>query len=929
MELKKVFINKEEYIVNSHEFNIIPHLEYSNLHLLTDVGYVERVVGLLRDLRENLLNVFDFCSLTIHNNDYYQYGQFIQKNCEKYYNIVTTDFENKEQHVYYTTQTIDVFREKINWLCILSLYPINCSLQPIGYNSYYWKDMNLYLHISTDYDEKFRNIYKFNINSNNNEFSWDNLIHLVIMVKDAGDDFKNVLESNIPHVDRLTVLDTGSTDNTVSIVKEILSTKIRGELYEEPFINFRESRNRALDLAGDVCKYTLMLDDTYVITGDIKSFLNEIRGDQFSDSFSLYVQSDDVQYVSNRLVKTFTKLRYKFRIHEVITEENNTSVIIPINRAYIFDKRSDYMENRTMTRKQLDLKLLFESVEEEPFNPRHIYYIAQTYNCMEKKEEAYKFFLHRGFHHESGFFQEKIDALFEAGRIAHFYLNKPWEEVLFLYNKAYELDKTRPDTRYFIGIQYYLNGDMENAYKYFKLSFQLGYPINSQYSLKPTLSYFYTPKFLAPLCYDFNDYKTGKDACELFLLNNKPNTMIAKDFCSDDLYQQYVSWYQIFDKLLQLPPYTIHNGSEFKIFPKKPILCFVADGNFHPWTGRDILTKGIGGSETYIIEMARYIQQFTKPIDFDVFVFCKCSKEEIFEGVRYLDISKYLSFIREYDIHTCIISRFSEYLPATYESFVKNIHLVVHDLTTSGNVIPIKPKLKKIFCLSEWHKEYFDSIFIGLSDKTIPFHYGIDVDRFKNLNKKKIKNSFIYSSFANRGLLPLLELWPKIKKYIPDSSLHIYSDVNHEWTNKVAPEQMTRIKELLELYSKTESGIHYYGWVSKEVLYQGWNKCEYWLYPCIFKETFCLTALEASLSKTLPITNHLAALRDTVGDRGIIIPEEMTTKLSDQVEDFIIEKLLWIINNPEEKEQLLEKNYNWGLSHSWKNQAFKLLNHLN
>ena len=913
---KVVKIDNVEYNVKFDEFIKIEHKEYNNLLILSDVRYVEKVVGLLRDVRENIFKE-SVCKLTIPNEDYDKYGSYIAKNLEKYFSSVHRNPNEEHKDILYSTSN-KVDNTEYNFLLLKEEIHI-----PEHY-IFKWTDMNLYLYVHTLVIDKFRQIYKYNIFENN--FVYDNLIHLVVMVKDAGDDFKNVLEHNIPHIDRLTILDTGSTDNTVNIVKELLATKVRGELYEEPFINFRESRNRALDLAGDICKFTLMLDDTYCINGDLRGFLNEIRGDQFADSFSLYIQSDDVQYVSNRLVKTNRKLRYIFRIHEVIQEKNNKCVITPINRAYIFDKRSDYMENRTMNRKQLDLKLLFESVEEEPFNPRHLYYIAQTYNCIEQKEEAYKFFLHRAFHHEEGFFQEKIDALFEAGRIAHFTLKRPWEEVLYLYNKAFELDTTRPDTRYFIAIKHYLDGNMNEAFKYFKHSFELGYPIHSQYSLKPTLTFFYTPKFLVPMCYGFNDYKTGKDASILFLTNNKVGDKIGiNDLCTPDIYNEILSWYHIYDKLLLLPEY------KPVIIPEKPILCFVADGNFHPWTGRDILKKGMGGSETYIVEMARYIQKSGK---FNVWVFCKCSHEESWEGVQYLDLSKYYSFIRENQIHTCIISRFSEYLPATYKSYVKNIHIVVHDLTTSGIVIPNEPKLKHVFLLSEWHKEYFDNIFSGLKNKTIPFHYGIDFQNFKKLSlNNKIKNSFIYSSFANRGLLPLLEMWSTIKSNISDATLHIYSDIDHQWTNQVAPDQIAKIKQLLDnlgaygyknkdKFAYNKSGIFYHGWVSKQELAKGWSKCEYWLYPCIFQETFCLTALEAALTKTLPITNHLAALKDTVGDRGVIVEGDPMTE---QWKSTAVEKILWIIKNKKEKEVLLNKNYEWALTHSWENQANKLM----
>ena len=39
-----------------------------------------------------------------------------------------------------------------------------------------------------------------------------------------------------------------------------------------------------------------MLDDTYVVEGDLRSFLNEIRGDQYSNSFTLFIKSNDTKY---------------------------------------------------------------------------------------------------------------------------------------------------------------------------------------------------------------------------------------------------------------------------------------------------------------------------------------------------------------------------------------------------------------------------------------------------------------------------------------------------------------------------------------------------------------------------------------------------------------------------------------------------------
>jgi tetratricopeptide (TPR) repeat protein len=779
--------------------------------------------------------------------------------------------------------------------------------------------------------EEFLKLFHYYLKDGDGKLHYDNLIHLCIMVKNGGKQFEDTLNANKHLIDRWTILDTGSTDETVEIINRVLVGKKRGELHEEPFINFRDSRNRLLELAGEVCKFTLMLDDTYIINGDLRDFLNEIRGDQVADSFTLYIQSDDVEYGSNRILKTDRKLKYLYKVHEVVQERNNMNVVIPLSRVHILDGRFDYMEQRTMARKKLDLQLLYEEVAENPNNPRSYYYLAQTYNLLEEYEKAYFYFLKRADHPVQGFMQEKIDAVFEAARIANFKLNKPWNECLEMYHRAYKLDDSRPDSLYFLGIHYYLEGDTRPAFDYFKKAFEIGYPIHCQYSLKPTLSFHFLPKFLSQLAYQYNDFVLGEKCSRLFLEKNKPDA---------DMYNVVVSWYNIFVKLNSMN-YVPENVevlySRISNINKKPLLCFVADGGFEPWTGSDILVKGVGGSETYIIEMARYMQKHGV---FKVIVFCNCTHHSIFEGVEYIPLFYYSHFTANVEIHTCIVSRFSEYIPVAIHGKVQNLYLVLHDLTPSGMVLPIHEKFKKIFCLSEWHVGYFLNIFPQFKDITVPFYYGIDVNKFNNeetaLNNEpgpktnihmqivesvqKIKNKFIYSSFPNRGLLQLLQMWPKIFNKYPDATLHIYADVNGKWVNSVAGDLIQQIKELLSTLNNC--GINYRGWVNKSELADAWKTSEYWFYPCTFMETFCLTAVEAALSKTLAITNGLAALQNTVGDRGVCINGDASTP--EWQEEALLE-LFSIMENKPKREELIMRNHDWASTLSWESQANKLL----
>ena len=842
--------------------------EYCNLNIYPKIGILEKEAGLLSDFAEHtgfgILVYGDdpellfFKNLLPNGPDDCQGGiSYIHSSFKELQTVKSCDVLLSNEYKHFDT----VFYKKINFtdkVLYLSKYGFEI------FQKHFWYYTSGY----------------------------NNLICYTMIVKDAGPLLEKVLTDNLPIIDRWCILDTGSTDGTQEIIKRVLKDK-KGTLYEEPFVDFKVSRNRCLELAGHTCKFIIMLDDTYSIKGDLRSFLNEIRGDQFSDSFSLLIQSDDTEYYSNRIIKSSTNLRYIHRIHEVITDQNNINVTVPNNKAIIFDNRADYMENRTMDRKQFDLGLLFKELEEFPDDPRALYYIAQTYGCIGNENGKAEYFEKRIAHPVQGYIQEKVDSLFELARCYNFKLNKDWEICEKLYLQAYELDPKRPDSLYFIGIHYYLQGLFDIAHSYFKKAFEIGYPIGSQYSLKPTLSFHFLPKFLAETGYYLKDYHLGFKAAELFLTNNIQNC---------DSWNMMSNWFRIHQNLIKL------SLSPEPVSMDLPIICFVTDGGWEPWTGKDIETKGLGGSETWIIEMARYIQQTKK---FHVVVFCNCERSEFYEGVGYNPIGLFHNFIGNTIIEVCIVSRYTEYVPVALNSYIKKVVMIFHDNLSPEIILPTT--VKCLLGLTEWHSNCIKSIFPQFSIGYI--NYGIA----ENPNDlTKIKNSFIYSSFPNRGLIVLLKMWPKIIKKFPDSTLNIFCNLEQEWVNNIAYEMMKEIKTLLKI---NKTGIILHGWVSKKELSLAFAKSEYWLYPCIFEETFCLTALEAAISKTFVITNGLAALSETA-KYGLTVPGNCLTK------EWQNECLIKVFEVMEDESKSTEVNYQYAKNLTWKSQADKLISQI-
>jgi GR25 family glycosyltransferase involved in LPS biosynthesis len=926
-------INNEIFQVNENEFTEIKNEDFFNLKLISKLGYFERIVSLLNELSVLSINRCIFfgtnhggyipikCSkafdsiilLNVSNN----HKVNILKNIDTHgIKNISWVFDSQRNHVIFSLDSKEIDMNIINKKKLpIILSTFNRSIAALYDNYYSLTNSDLILYIPKEYIDVFIHHFHFFIKNmlSEKELNYDNLIHLCVMVKDGGPLFEQMLIANLDIIDRWTILDTGSTDGTIDVINRVLVGKKKGNLYQEPFINFRESRNRCLDLAGTSCKFNVILDDTYCVNdaGKWIEFLNTIRSDQFGNTYSIFIKSDDIEYYSNRITKSEEKWRYIYKIHEIINDKNNNNIGIPNTWCFINDLSNDYMMDRSNKRKEYDFKCLFEMVEEEPDNPRHIFYLAQTYKMVSNIEKAVEYYYKRAFHPVEGFDEEKFDALFEYTRTSIHQLDKPFKEYEKYYHLCNEWQPMRPEGNYFLGIGYYKLGDNLNAYDYFKKAFKIGFPYSKQQSIKPTISFKFTPFYLSELCYLFKDFILGLESCKLYLQNNKPD---------DDLYNIMTDWYKIYTMFEYCP--TLSNNP---IVTNKPIFCFVVDGGFTKWTGKNILTTGVGGSETWAIEMARYVNQLVGN-NYQVIVFCNCEEDsDIFEGVRYMKLSEYLSFITKYKVQHCIISRFSEYIPVTINSHVENIHVILHDTQLSGNVVPIDPKIKNFFCLSEWHKTLFLKNFPQFSNITHVSHYGIDFTNFLDVNNliKKVPYSFIYSSFPNRGLIIVLKMWPKIIKKYPQSVLNIFTDVNNEWANTHYPDELKEIRALLELYNNIyPNNVYNHGWVDKKTLANFWKSSQIWFYPCKFEETFCLTALEAALTKTLVISNNLAGLQDTIGDRGVIISGDAMTEIW---QSSAFNKICEYLDNPLLRNELIQKNYEWALTHSWKDRATDFL----
>ena len=900
----QVNIHGHKFLVNSGELKIIPRDDLNPLVIREDLSSLDRELGLLKRLLSNFQG---------HLVDYgTRFGGYIPLSLQDIAEKITviTEPTNEKKIVDNPERTIttqchkkmvegDILRiERGAKLIYLPLfeYPIIIADKPIKSNHHIvlqYFDRIIQIHQS--FWKKFESMFNKNIELDNTGYpvrlTYDNLINMLIMVKNAGDGFRKVLEQNLPFIDQFTVLDTGSTDNTLGILEEVMNkANKRGKFYQEPFINFRDSRNRLLDLAGNDCVFNIMLDDTYVLRNNIREFLHFIRGDDTADSYSLFIKEKDMMYGSNRILKSSKNLRYIHTIHEVI--QKNFSVQIPQGNAYIEDLTSEYMTKRTQKRKESDLQLLYNELRNNPQESRTYYYIAETYLCMKDWVNAAEWYQKRSLLN-NGYKEEQQDSFYKFAVMNHLYLGRDWEMCHQLYLKAHIFDPERCESMFMIGYHYYYDDYQEDiCFMYLKRAFEIGPPSNKYgMNLKLDMYYYHLPKMLAPLCYKFREYLLG-EACMKRLLTYKKELL-------------YENWYKIFYFINLSIPY---KRKEKLKYTEKKLITFLIDGGWDEWYGKTLRDKGLGGSETWVIRTTEEINNNYD--EYEAVVFCKCGIKKKYNGVTYFPIADYPRFIATYQIEKNFVNRFPEYLPAAVLNDIPS-YLVLHDLIRSDDIITLHSMMKGIICLTDWHKNQVLKIFPQFRDKIKVMSYGIEVGEFAET--KKIKNSFIYSSFPNRGLYWLLKLFPKIVEKYPDAHLDIFCDINHKWVRKEVPREMEEIEKMLEEQKNTVTN---HGWVNKTKLKREWSNHEYWFYPCNFMETCCLTGYEAAASKTLCITTDLAALKETIGDRGIIIPgtpsdEEWLRKALDVV--------FGVMSGNVNKEFYLSKNYEWAKSKCYKN----------
>ena len=348
-----------------------------------------------------------------------------------------------------------------------------------------------------------------------------------------------------------------------------------------------------------------------------------------------------------------------------------------------------------------------------------------------------------------------------------------------------------------------------------------------------------------------------------------------------------------------------------KNIDNRPIICFhigyTPDFN-------NLETKDNYGSEITLVKLA---EEFSKK--YKVFIFGKNLMNEIFKnGVEYLNSNKYKEFQKNNNIDITIISRYIYHL-IEFEITSRKTFIWVHDkiplphyesrdFRNEGEAL-LKNTIHKIdgiIALTEWHKNFLSSHYDISTDKIFVINSAIDTKIFKGETKKK-KGKFIYTSHGNRGLLKLIEYFHEIKHIIPDAELYVYRD-------------RTNISD--EIFDEIQKYdyIHYNGKLDHDKIPEEFESSEIWFYPTNFDETYCMSSVEAQMSKCVCISSDFGALKEIIGDRGILIKEPI---YSNEYKEKAISEIVDILKNEKRKKKYQDAGYKWAKEQNWQKRALE------
>jgi glycosyltransferase involved in cell wall biosynthesis len=236
-------------------------------------------------------------------------------------------------------------------------------------------------------------------------------------------------------IDHWVIIDTGSTDDTNSIITDFFkSKKIPGKLICEKWVNFGYNRTKALQHARGCADFILIFDADDRIQGNM-----DLNLSQDIDIYKLKI-GKDFEYYRPLIVNGNKKFEFKGVLHEFLV--CNGSAIDCLKGDYFI--QSNRLGSRSNDDKKYlkDARLLEESYEIENdifLKCRYAFYCAQSYKDAGEIDRS--IFWYAKVLSLNNWHQEKYCSCLYLGRL--FIRKNNFNNAMFYFLKALDYDNKR------------------------------------------------------------------------------------------------------------------------------------------------------------------------------------------------------------------------------------------------------------------------------------------------------------------------------------------------------------------------------------------------------------------------------------------------------------------------------------------------------
>lgn len=365
-------------------------------------------------------------------------------------------------------------------------------------------------------------------------------IVLICIVKNEEHIIRRCLESTSSIIDAICITDTGSTDNTISVIKKFASDNfIPCKVYNDNWKNFGHNRTQSVintkkyinEVGWDLSiTYGLLLDaDMKLVVCD-----NFNKDDITKDKSSIIQESASLSYYNTRIIKLSLDWQCVGVTHEFWRSiQHSTSGKLGKDKLYINDigdggAKSDKFER--------DIKLLLEGIKQEPKNDRYHFYLAQSYKDTGQYEKAIDYYKKRI---EMGGWEEEM--WYSYYMISYCYKCLGNENAFVDYaTQAFMFRPQRSESIYSLVKYYREKSQHKKAYKYYLIGKNVIYPQDDILFIeKDVYNFLYDYEYTILHYYLFPEKRTeGLLSCVNYINNAESKHTCETVFSNLEFYTQ-------------------------------------------------------------------------------------------------------------------------------------------------------------------------------------------------------------------------------------------------------------------------------------------------------------------------------------------------------------------------------------------------------